>query len=127
MDLTKTLPHKRVTAGYNAWWSCLIPAEVIEKCGLPLPMFFQWDDIEYGTRAGRNGFATVTLPGAAVWHADFAWKDWDDWARYFSLRNSLITSALHWDGFDGKTAAKCWPSRWPSTSWQCSTAWPRPC
>ncbi|ALG05718.1 glycosyltransferase [Kibdelosporangium phytohabitans] len=106
VDLTKKLPHRRVTAGYNAWWSCLIPAEVIERCGLPLPMFFQWDDIEYGTRAGRHGFATVTLPGAAVWHADFAWKDWDDWARYFSLRNSLITSALHFDGFDGKTAAK---------------------
>ncbi|CAM3872697.1 glycosyltransferase [Kibdelosporangium persicum] len=106
VDLTKELPHRRVTAGYNAWWSCLIPAEVIERCGLPLPLFFQWDDIEYGTRAGRHGFATVTLPGAAVWHADFAWKDWDDWARYFSLRNSLITSALHWDGFDGKTAAK---------------------
>jgi galactofuranosylgalactofuranosylrhamnosyl-N-acetylglucosaminyl-diphospho-decaprenol beta-1,5/1,6-galactofuranosyltransferase len=106
VDLTEELPHRRVNAGYNAWWSCLIPAEVIARIGLPLPMFFQWDDIEYGTRAGRNGFATVTLPGAAVWHADFAWKDWDDWARYFSLRNSLITSALHHDGFDGKQAAK---------------------
>jgi len=105
LDLTEELPHRRVTAGYNAWWSCLIPVEVIQAVGLPLPMFFQWDDIEYGTRAGRHGFATVTLPGAAVWHADFAWKDWDDWARYFSIRNSLITSALHTD-FDGRQAAK---------------------
>lgn len=105
VDLFEELPHLRVTAGYNAWWSCLIPAEVTERIGLPLPVFFQWDDIEYGTRAGRNGFATVTLPGAAVWHADFAWKDWDDWARYFSLRNSLITAALHSD-FDGKQLSK---------------------
>jgi galactofuranosylgalactofuranosylrhamnosyl-N-acetylglucosaminyl-diphospho-decaprenol beta-1,5/1,6-galactofuranosyltransferase len=105
IDLFEELPHRRVTAGYNAWWSCLIPAEVTEKIGLPLPVFFQWDDIEYGTRAGRNGFATVTLPGAAVWHADFAWKDWDDWARYFSLRNSLITAALHSD-FDSKNLSK---------------------
>jgi galactofuranosylgalactofuranosylrhamnosyl-N-acetylglucosaminyl-diphospho-decaprenol beta-1,5/1,6-galactofuranosyltransferase len=105
IDLFEELPHRRVTAGYNAWWSCLIPAEVTEKIGLPLPVFFQWDDIEYGTRAGRNGFATVTLPGAAVWHADFAWKDWDDWARYFSLRNSLITAALHSD-FDSKTISR---------------------
>ncbi|HET9138252.1 glycosyltransferase [Actinophytocola sp.] len=104
IDLTKKLPHKRVNAGYNAWWSCLIPAEVVDRIGLPLPMFFQWDDIEYGIRAGGHGFATVTLPGAAVWHADFTWKDWDDWARYFSLRNSLITSALHSD-FDGKQAS----------------------
>src|SRR5439155_111811 len=40
---------------------------------------------------------TVTLPGAGVWHADFSWKNWDDWSRYFSFRNSLITSALHSD------------------------------
>jgi galactofuranosylgalactofuranosylrhamnosyl-N-acetylglucosaminyl-diphospho-decaprenol beta-1,5/1,6-galactofuranosyltransferase len=58
-------------------------------------MFFQWDDIEYGLRARAAGFPTVTLPGAGVWHADFAWKNWDDWSRYFSFRNSLITSALH--------------------------------
>jgi galactofuranosylgalactofuranosylrhamnosyl-N-acetylglucosaminyl-diphospho-decaprenol beta-1,5/1,6-galactofuranosyltransferase len=32
-----------------------------------------------------------------VWHADFTWKNWDDWSRYFSFRNSLITSALHSD------------------------------
>jgi galactofuranosylgalactofuranosylrhamnosyl-N-acetylglucosaminyl-diphospho-decaprenol beta-1,5/1,6-galactofuranosyltransferase len=37
----------------------------------------------------------VTLPGAGVWHADFSWKNWDDWSRYFSFRNSLVTSALH--------------------------------
>lgn len=105
IDLTKKLPHKRVNAGYNAWWSCLIPPEVVARIGLPLPMFFQWDDIEYGIRAGHHGFPTVTLPGSAVWHADFAWKDWDDWARYFSLRNALITSALHSD-FDGRQASK---------------------
>jgi len=62
-------------------------------------MFFQWDDIEYGLRARAAGFPTVTLPGAGVWHADFSWKNWDDWSRYFSFRNSLITAALH-SGFD---------------------------
>jgi len=105
VDLTEELPHRRVNAGYNAWWTCLIPAEVVSRVGLPLPLFFQWDDIEYGTRARGHGIATVTLPGSAVWHADFAWKDWDDWARYFSLRNSLITSALHSD-FNGRTACR---------------------
>lgn len=87
----------RVDAGYNGWWSCLIPSEIVAKAGYPLPMFFQWDDIEYGYRARANGFATVTLPGAGVWHADFSWKDWDDWHRYFNLRNAMITAALHSD------------------------------
>ena len=48
-------------------------------------------------RAARRdaGFPTVTLPNAGVWHADFDWKDRDEFFRYFSVRNSLITHALH--------------------------------
>ncbi|OZF01211.1 glycosyltransferase [Rhodococcoides fascians] len=95
----------RVDAGYNGWWSCLIPSEIVSQIGYPLPLFFQWDDIEYGYRARANGFATVTLPGAAVWHADFAWKDWDEWHRYFNLRNGMITASLH-AGLDGKKLAR---------------------
>jgi galactofuranosylgalactofuranosylrhamnosyl-N-acetylglucosaminyl-diphospho-decaprenol beta-1,5/1,6-galactofuranosyltransferase len=96
-DLTEEQQDLRVDAAYNAWWTCLIPSEVVEAVGYPLPFFFQWDDIEFGLRARAAGFPTVTLQGAGVWHADFAWKNWDDWSRYFSFRNSLITSALHSD------------------------------
>ncbi|UFS94746.1 glycosyltransferase [Nocardia huaxiensis] len=96
-SMLKKNQERRVDAGYNAWWTCLIPAEVVKKIGLPVPIFFQWDDVEYGLRARENGFVTVTLPNAAVWHADFYWKDFDDWARYFSSRNSLIVSSLHAD------------------------------
>ncbi|WP_280267489.1 glycosyltransferase [Nocardia wallacei] len=96
-SMLKRNQERRVDAGYNAWWTCLIPAEVVARIGLPIPIFFQWDDVEYGLRARENGFVTVTLPNAAVWHADFYWKDFDDWARYFSSRNSLIVSSLHTD------------------------------
>ncbi|MEV0355965.1 glycosyltransferase [Nocardia sp. NPDC050697] len=104
-SMLKKNQERRVDAGYNAWWTCLIPAEVVAKIGLPLPVFFQWDDVEYGVRAREHGFVTVTLPNAAVWHADFYWKDYDDWARYFSTRNSLIVGALHTD-LDGKKITK---------------------
>ncbi|EHK84215.1 putative glycosyltransferase [Saccharomonospora azurea SZMC 14600] len=87
--------ERRVDAGYNGWWSCLIPYEVVKQIGYPMPFFFQWDDAEYSYRARAHGFPTVTLPGAGVWHADFHWKDWDEWHRYFNLRNSIITAALH--------------------------------
>ncbi|WP_043837779.1 MULTISPECIES: glycosyltransferase [unclassified Amycolatopsis] len=87
--------ERRLDAGYNGWWSCLIPYEVVKAIGYPLPFFFQWDDAEYSYRAREYGFPTVTLPGAGVWHADFHWKDWDEWHRYFNLRNSIITAALH--------------------------------
>jgi galactofuranosylgalactofuranosylrhamnosyl-N-acetylglucosaminyl-diphospho-decaprenol beta-1,5/1,6-galactofuranosyltransferase len=89
--------ERRVDTEYNGWWSCLIPAAVVRAIGYPLPLFFQWDDIEFGYRARSHGFATVALPGAGVWHADFGWKDWDEWHRYFNMRNGLITAALHTD------------------------------
>ncbi len=96
---------RRVDTEYNGWWSCLIPAEIVRAIGYPLPLFFQWDDIEFGYRARANGFPTVALPGAGVWHADFGWKDWDEWHRYFNLRNGLITAALH-TGFSVKTIGR---------------------
>jgi galactofuranosylgalactofuranosylrhamnosyl-N-acetylglucosaminyl-diphospho-decaprenol beta-1,5/1,6-galactofuranosyltransferase len=99
-DMTEENQEVRVDAVYNAWWSAILPSEIVSATGYPLPVFFQWDDIEYGHRARENGFTTVTLPGAGVWHADFTWKDQDDWSRYFSVRNSLITAALH-SGFSG--------------------------
>lgn len=104
-DMTEENQEVRVDAVYNAWWSAILPSEIVSATGYPLPVFFQWDDIEYGHRARENGFTTVTLPGAGVWHADFTWKDQDDWSRYFSVRNSLITAALH-SGFSGKGLAR---------------------
>ncbi len=87
--------ERRVDTEYNAWWACLIPTGVVRAIGFPLPLFFQWDDVEYGYRARAHGFPTVSLPGAGVWHGDFGWKDWDEWHRYFNLRNGLIMAALH--------------------------------
>jgi galactofuranosylgalactofuranosylrhamnosyl-N-acetylglucosaminyl-diphospho-decaprenol beta-1,5/1,6-galactofuranosyltransferase len=104
-DLTEELQERRVDADYNAWWCCLLPSEIVRDAGYPIPMFFQWDDVEFGYRIRGRGHATVTLPGAAVWHADFDWKDEDSWVRYFTLRNALIIDALHGD-FDGTASAK---------------------
>ncbi len=94
--------ERRVDTEYNGWWACLVPAAIIRAIGYPLPLFFQWDDIEFGYRARAHGFPTVALPGAGVWHADFGWKDWDEWHRYFNMRNGLITAALH-SGFSTRT------------------------
>lgn len=87
--------ERRVDTVYNGWWSCLIPAAIVREIGYPLPLFFQWDDVEFGYRARAHGYPTVALPGAGVWHADFGWKDWDEWHRYFNMRNGLITASLH--------------------------------
>ncbi|MPZ60763.1 MAG: glycosyltransferase [Propionibacteriales bacterium] len=88
--------HRRVDADYNGWWMCLIPRLVLERVGLALPVFLKWDDAEFGLRARRAGHRTVTLPGAAVWHA--AWDDKDDsigWQAYFHERNRVVAALLH--------------------------------
>ncbi|MFT4299724.1 MAG: glycosyltransferase [Aeromicrobium sp.] len=97
VDLLETLPARRIDVEYNAWWLCLVPSELLDKVGLPLPIFFQGDDIELGLRAREVGVQTVTLPGAAVWHADFEFKDWDSPIAFFAIRNALINAALHTD------------------------------
>ena len=75
---------------------CLIPTAVIKEIGLSLPLFLKWDDAEYGLRAKAAGFATVSFPGAGVWHV--SWTDKDDsvgWQAYYHERNRLITALLH--------------------------------
>lgn len=88
--------HRRYDVDYNGWWMCLIPVEIIEKIGLSLPVFIKWDDAEYALRARENGYATVSLPGAAVWHVSWVDKDdTHDWQAFFHERNRLITALLH--------------------------------
>ncbi|OBK30159.1 glycosyl transferase [Mycobacterium asiaticum] len=97
-DKSKLL-HRRIDVDYNGWWTCMIPRQVAEELGQPLPLFIKWDDADYGLRAAEHGYPTVTLPGAAIWH--MAWSDKDDaidWQAYFHLRNRLVVAALHWDG-----------------------------
>ncbi|WP_193105287.1 glycosyltransferase [Brachybacterium sp. FME24] len=98
LDPLRSTPwlHRRADVDYNGWWSCLIPTEAVRQIGLSLPVFIKWDDAEYGLRAKKAGFPTVSLPGAGVWH--MSWVDKDDlvgWQAYFHERNRIITALLH--------------------------------
>lgn len=97
-DNSKLL-HRRIDGDFNGWWTCVIPRQVAEQLGQPLPLFLKWDDVEYGLRAREAGYPTVTLPGAAVWH--MAWSDKDDaidWQAYFHLRNRLVVASMYQPG-----------------------------
>jgi galactofuranosylgalactofuranosylrhamnosyl-N-acetylglucosaminyl-diphospho-decaprenol beta-1,5/1,6-galactofuranosyltransferase len=88
--------HRRVDADYNGWWMCLIPARVIDKVGLALPAFIKWDDAEYGLRARKAGYPTVSMPGVAAWHVP--WQDKNDaldWQAYYHIRNRVVAALLH--------------------------------
>ncbi|GLZ40640.1 glycosyltransferase [Actinokineospora sp. NBRC 105648] len=99
--------HRRIDAGYNGWWMCLFPREVVEANGLPLPLFIKWDDAEYSLRALEKGYPTVTLPGSGVWHMPWTDKnDLSDWTVYFHLRNRLVIAALYSPHDQRKTLLK---------------------
>jgi galactofuranosylgalactofuranosylrhamnosyl-N-acetylglucosaminyl-diphospho-decaprenol beta-1,5/1,6-galactofuranosyltransferase len=88
--------HRRIDVDYNGWWMCMIPVEVIKTIGLSLPLFIKWDDAEYGLRAGKAGFPTVSLPGMAIWHVPWTEKDDAlDWQAYYHQRNRLVAALLH--------------------------------
>ncbi|PPB50784.1 glycosyl transferase [Arthrobacter pityocampae] len=88
--------HRRVDVDYNGWWMCLIPLQVVREIGLALPVFIKWDDAEYGVRAQKAGFSTVTLPGAAVWHMPWTEKDDTiDWQAYYHQRNRWVAALSH--------------------------------
>jgi len=88
--------HRRVDVDYNGWWMCLIPVTIVSDIGLALPVFLKWDDAEYGLRARKAGYPTVSMPGVAAWHVPWMDKnDAIDWQAYYHLRNRLVVALLH--------------------------------
>lgn len=57
-----------VPNAYGAWWYSCIPVSAIKESGLPLPIFFRCDDVEYGMRCKPK---YMTMNGICVWHDAF--------------------------------------------------------
>ena len=77
----------RMSQSYAAWWYCVIPMTVIEREGLPLPIFVRTDDVEYSLRAHAK---IMTMNGICVWHPPFQQRYSAAVERYQMPRNVLI-------------------------------------
>lgn len=75
---------------YAAWWYCCIPISVIERNGLPLPLFVRCDAAEYGIRC-KTDF--ITMNGLCVWHMSFHKRYNPAVERYQTTRNTMIAQA----------------------------------
>lgn len=71
---------------YAAWCYCCMPVSIIEKQGLPLPIFIHMDDIEYGTRWKHE---VITFNGITVWHPFYPNQRTSS-IVYFDMRNKMI-------------------------------------
>ena len=58
--------HERID--YANWTFFCLPVSLVKKHGLPLPMFFREDDVEYGLRMRAD---ITTVPGVYVIHPTF--------------------------------------------------------
>ena len=94
---------------YTGWWYSCVPAAMIEKEKLPLPIFIHRDDIEYGLRTGV-GF--IFLNGICIWHEAFENK-MPGVLEYYDIRNLAIVNAIH-DPKYGKRQFKRILTKWVS-------------
>lgn len=76
---------------YAAWWYCAIPMATVRREGLPLPLFFRQDDVEYGNRC-RPRF--MTMSGICIWHLSFAPRYNPATDRYLGVRNGFLVQAM---------------------------------
>lgn len=94
-DLDSLLKNEEMASreknnSYAGWWYCCIPVTLIEKNGLPLPVFIRGDDVEYSI---RNNAKFLTLNGISIWHVGFAGKFNAAMELYQVHRNSLVIQA----------------------------------
>jgi galactofuranosylgalactofuranosylrhamnosyl-N-acetylglucosaminyl-diphospho-decaprenol beta-1,5/1,6-galactofuranosyltransferase len=77
---------------YLAWFFCAMPLAAVRRIGLPLPLFINFDDVEYGLRLAQGQVRLATLPGIALWHQTGKGKE-ARWKSYYYQRNVLIINA----------------------------------
>lgn len=92
-DMARSLLEYPLNVGFCGWWCFCFPRQVVETCGLPLPLFLRGDDAEYGLRLKRAGFPTVMWPGIYVAHPNLQ-NQTRPWHNYYDRRNALICALL---------------------------------
>ena len=80
---------------YSAWWYSCFPVRRIKENGLPIPLFYRRDDVEYATRIQeKEPLKFITLNGVCVWHDAFDLR-WNAAVEvYLATRNMLIQEAF---------------------------------
>ncbi|MDR0784637.1 MAG: hypothetical protein LBE74_01965 [Treponema sp.] len=103
-SLTDVLKNElEESVNYLAWYFCCFPLNDELRKNLPLPLFFQYDDVEFSL---RNRAWRITLNGVCVWHESFDKKRSITKDCYYGIRNRLITLALHPEAFRGGAFSK---------------------
>ena len=97
---------------YLGWWYCCVPSAVFARVHYSLPLFVQYDDIEFSLRCGA--LPKITLNGVCCWHLPFDQKV-SAVKNYYTARNRAIVNTLCFDDYTKarflrdvmRTSARC--------------------
>lgn len=81
---------------YLGWWYCCIPVELFAECKYSLPLFVQYDDIEFSLR--NADVPKITLNGICCWHIPFD-KKWSGFKNYYTIRNRTLVNCMYFPSF----------------------------
>ncbi len=86
------LSETDIPVNYYAWWYCCIPVPLLEQKQYAMPLFVQFDDIEFSLRCAE--VPKISLNGICCWHDPLEHKETD--ARfYYNSRNITVINALY--------------------------------
>lgn len=97
VDIMRNEVEERIN--YLGWWYCSIPVDLFKQCKYSLPLFVQYDDIEFSLR--NKDVPKITLNGICCWHIPFD-KKWSGFKNYYTIRNKAIVNSMYFDGFTKK-------------------------
>ena len=82
----------------RGWWFCSLMLD--EDC-LPLPLFFQYDDLDYFLRNSENG--VIGFTGVGIWHHSVVSAlESKSKIMYYGERNRMIVESVHDVRFTGR-------------------------
>ncbi len=103
----KTGEQRLWNVDYVAACSLLARATSIRECGLFCEaLFIYWDDMEWGARFRRAGYAVLATSDSVVYHPSWAHRSMDDsavWRNFYRIRNGLWYFDLYARG-----PRRCW-------------------
>lgn len=81
----------------TAWWFHCFDVSCVQKKGLPSPIFFRGDDVEWSWR--NYGKHHISMNGICVWHAPFAFRVSKVADYYYLPRNMFYINSIFTKNF----------------------------
>ena len=89
-----SIEHKKVD---SAWWFHCFDVQTVKNKGLPSPIFFRGDDVEWSWRS--YGKHHISMNGICVWHSPFEYRVSKVADYYYLPRNMFYINVLNTKNF----------------------------